>query len=392
MKISMYILEYAEKRLPSVFLRFMMGGVAGFTFTILITYFLTYIAGLNYFMSYILALSATIIFNFILTIKYVFRVQEKYATRFAKYAFVVGVFYLINLLLVRLAVESLHIHYILSITIITVCMYAAKFYIYDTYIFSQKMTQKKDRKSREKELHSRLTQEYEHRQEGTKNGRYYSKEWLRHMIHLSQQAENARILDVGCGTGILYEVINEENMTCVYTGIDLSEEMLAIGRKRYMGIDLQVMDCENLLFQNNSFDLIFMRGVLHHLPDSINAIREMERVCKKDGFILISEPAKNFMTKIPRILSKRLTTHFDEEHTDFSLHDLKLMLSQVNINNVEFNHFGYLAYPWGFPDLIPGAKCLPLSILKALLKIDLILAKLPLINRISWHIIVMARP
>lgn len=241
-----------------------------------------------------------------------------------------------------------------------------------------------DRKERERELHKILAHEYDEKREGSKNGRYYSKEWLRWMVKRINIPKHASILDIGCGTGILYEILKEEKLECKYVGIDLSESMIEVGKKRYPGIDLQVMDSENLDFKDKSFDIVFMRSVLHHLPHPVKAIQEMSRVSR--GVVLISEPSKNILTEFPRYLAKKFTSHFDPEHTHYSKKELKTLLQQGNITDFKLYHFGYLAYPWGFTDILPFANLLPLFILKILFKLDLLIAKIPLLNHFSWHI------
>ena len=246
----------------------------------------------------------------------------------------------------------------------------------------------KDRKQREVELHAKLAHEYDKKREGTKNGNYYSKEWLRTMLRKIKIKDGDTILDIGCGTGIFYEILKEEGLDCKYTGIDLSLDMINIGKKRYSGIDLRVMDCEHLEFPDHNFDVVFMRSVLHHIPDQTAAIKEMERVGK--GLIIVSEPSRNVLTEIPRWMSKKFTQHFDKDHTHFSKKQIKTMLRTGGLGSAKFHHFGYLAYPFGFTDIVPGAKYMPMFLLKVLFKLDILISYVPLINYFSWHLIIVS--
>lgn len=244
-----------------------------------------------------------------------------------------------------------------------------------------------DRKIREQELHSKIAEDYEERREGTRNGRYYSKEWLRTILKQIELSKARSILDIGCGTGILYEVLQEEGYTGSYVGTDLSPEMLEVGRKSHNGIELRVMDCERLDFDDKSFEIVFMRSVLHHTPDPVEAIKEMKRVAKKT--ILIAEPLRNIFTELPRYLSKKLTDHFDEDHTHYSITQLQKLLKDGGIEKCHFKNFGYFAYPFGFTDILPCARYLPISILRRLFFLDEAISNVPILRNISWHIIVV---
>ena len=244
--------------------------------------------------------------------------------------------------------------------------------------------EKADRKTREHDLHIKLAHEYDEKREGTRNGRYYSKEWLRAIINQIDLSKVKSILDIGCGTGILYEVLKEEHYIGTYVGTDLSPDMLEVGRKRYNGIDLRVMDCENMEFPSRSFDVVFMRSVLHHVPHPANAVKEMKRVARKT--IIIAEPARNIIPSLPRYLSKKLTSHFDEDHTHYSVSQLQKILKKGGIEKCRLVHFGYLAYPFGFTDILPGTKYVPLIALKGLFKLDLLFSRIPLLRYFSWHL------
>jgi hypothetical protein len=106
---------------------------------------------------------------------------------------------------------------------------------------------------------------------------------------------------------------------------------------------------------------------------------------------MISEPNRNFMTEIPRWLSKKLTNHFDEDHTHYSRKELARILKAGGLKEYKLLPFGYAAYPFGFTDILPGVKYLPLFIMKTFFMLDLGISKIPLLNRISWHYIVLAR-
>lgn len=91
------------------------------------------------------------------------------------------------------------------------------------------------------------------------------------------------VLEVGCGTGLTRDCFNAD-----YTGIDINPEYIKVISRRSEGTYL-VGDATSLPFGPESYDLVFTVGVLHHLDQNNRdmMLREMDRVCKKGGHILI---------------------------------------------------------------------------------------------------------
>jgi len=76
-----------------------------------------------------------------------------------------------------------------------------------------------------------------------------------------------------------------------YTGVDLTEAAIELSRKRFELFGLRgafrVADAENLDFTDESFDLVYSHGVLHHTPDTARAVREIHRVLKPGGRAIV---------------------------------------------------------------------------------------------------------
>lgn len=99
--------------------------------------------------------------------------------------------------------------------------------------------------------------------------------------------QGQRILDVGCGTGNFSVKLAEKG--AVVTGIDLSEEMLAIARDKSgeLPITYKHMDLYQLDFQDNSFDAIFSMAAFEFVKEPERALSELFRVLKPGGKLLI---------------------------------------------------------------------------------------------------------
>src|SRR6476660_7103439 len=79
---------------------------------------------------------------------------------------------------------------------------------------------------------------------------------------------------------------------CVVTGIDLSEPMLEKARERVLrkglsNIRLLAMDAADLKFPDSSFDIVYAPYVISVVPDPVAVVREMRRVCRPGGRLVI---------------------------------------------------------------------------------------------------------
>ena len=117
----------------------------------------------------------------------------------------------------------------------------------------------------------------------------YTKEW-----HIPQAANFAgakglRVLEIGCGVGT--DGLRFARAGAHYTGIDLTDAAIELARKNFASAGLRgefrVTDAEALDFEDESFDLVYSHGVLHHTPDIDAAVREIHRVLKPGGRAIV---------------------------------------------------------------------------------------------------------
>ncbi len=97
------------------------------------------------------------------------------------------------------------------------------------------------------------------------------------------------LLEVGVGTGL---TLSGYPRTSAVVGVDISTEMLAKARQRAMALAhpdmrLEVMDGETLAFPDRSFDCVTLPYVLSVTPDPQRLVREVRRVCRVGGTILV---------------------------------------------------------------------------------------------------------
>src|SRR5438128_1574914 len=98
-----------------------------------------------------------------------------------------------------------------------------------------------------------------------------------------------RVLEVGVGTGINATLYPRD---CSVTGIDLSSSMLEkarerVARKDVRNVRLLQMDAANLKFADDCFEIVYAPYVISVVPDPVAVTREMCRVCRPGGRIVI---------------------------------------------------------------------------------------------------------
>jgi len=93
------------------------------------------------------------------------------------------------------------------------------------------------------------------------------------------------ILEVGIGTGVVADKMVEKLGPLM--GIDISPDM--ISKIENKSISAQVGDAHNLKFENNTFDLIYMRNVIHYIDHPEKAFSEIFRSLKSGGYFLFSQ-------------------------------------------------------------------------------------------------------
>lgn len=246
-------------------------------------------------------------------------------------------------------------------------------------------------KREEIELHKKISSKYIRIREKNKSSVYYNKIWLDailDMIPVNYKYKN--VLDYGCGTALFYPRIKKRNKKASYTGIDLSKEMLDAARKKHKGIELIEADAEKLPLPKESFDLVIGRGILHHLPNPEKGLKEVGRVLKKKGIVVISDTTTNPILSIFRKIAYKRTGHFSKTHKAFKRKKLLNLFEKNGLRVLKTEGWGYLAFPFAFPDIIKVFRFLPYSIFRTFVFMDNILRKIPLINKLSWHTIVLA--
>lgn len=146
--------------------------------------------------------------------------------------------------------------------------------------------------------------------DGVEAERYLRQPFMREAVGFDRY-RGRTLLEIGCGLGT--DLLQFARGGAIVTGLDLTEQSIELARKRFdmYGVpgSFQVGDAENLPFPDNSFDVVYSFGVLHHTPDTARAIREVARVLKPGGEIVIMlyhRTSTHLWLGYPLAMAKRL--------------------------------------------------------------------------------------
>lgn len=117
----------------------------------------------------------------------------------------------------------------------------------------------------------------------------YQKEWHIPDAAGFANAKGLRVLEIGCGLGT--DGAQFAKAGAVYTGVDLTTAAIELAHKRFELFELpgtfQTGDAEALGFPDDTFDIVYSHGVLHHTPDTAGAVKEVHRVLKPGGRAIV---------------------------------------------------------------------------------------------------------
>ncbi len=108
-------------------------------------------------------------------------------------------------------------------------------------------------------------------------------------------ARQGHFLDLGTGPAQIPILLAQRCPKIRITGIDLSVNMLTLGEQHVAEagladrIALEYVDAKDLPYPDQSFDGVISNSIIHHLPDPLTAFREISRVVRPDGLILIRD-------------------------------------------------------------------------------------------------------
>jgi ubiquinone/menaquinone biosynthesis C-methylase UbiE len=109
----------------------------------------------------------------------------------------------------------------------------------------------------------------------------------------------ARVLDIGCGEGVAFDMLQQSFGAGTVIGVDIDEDSVrrasALAERSGGCIEVRRADATKLPFESGSFDMVFCHQLLHHALDPPAVLRECHRVLAPGGWLLIAESCRVFL-------------------------------------------------------------------------------------------------
>tara|TARA_B100001029_G_C15063933_1_gene461553 strand:+ start:9990 stop:10724 length:735 start_codon:yes stop_codon:yes gene_type:complete len=131
--------------------------------------------------------------------------------------------------------------------------------------------------------------------------------WKKILIELAELNERSVVLDIASGTADIPKLISKEFKSVSIHVTDINESMLAKGRERsinenfFHNCNFALASGEKLPYKDNVFDLVTVGFGIRNFTDKYNGFKEMKRVLKPNGTLLIlefSKPKNSFFSNI----------------------------------------------------------------------------------------------
>jgi ubiquinone/menaquinone biosynthesis C-methylase UbiE len=125
---------------------------------------------------------------------------------------------------------------------------------------------------------------------------FYVEATTRETLRRMPMTPGARVLDVGCGTGELLRRLRAKYPEAQLAGLDPVPEMLAVAGDKLSGReDLRVGYADALPWSAGSFDLVVSCNMFHYITHPIEALREMARVGRPGGAIVLTDWCDDYL-------------------------------------------------------------------------------------------------
>jgi SAM-dependent methyltransferase len=174
------------------------------------------------------------------------------------------------------------------------------------------------------------------------------------ILNALQLKDGERVLEVGCGYGFISEALLA-SAKIRWVGLDRSESMVRKLRNSLAKLEPTAFigDAYHLPFAADSFDKVLCTGVLMHLSDEFEALKEMARVLRPGGVLLCSMNNALSLFSVPVRLKNRWKRGFIQNFRSPTTYCRYFRLLNLNLTHLRgdslFGTFSLRIGPYSFP-------------------------------------------
>lgn len=142
------------------------------------------------------------------------------------------------------------------------------------------------------------------------DSRYAEEQEAKYKAALEGLKVTGAVLDVGCGTGLLFNQVAAQADTCA--GVDISMKLLLKAKERakpFHNVHVIQADADYLPFQSNCFNVVFAITVLQNMPKPAETLTELKRAAKHNGAIVVTCLKKAFSFEAFEALLRQAGLH-----------------------------------------------------------------------------------
>ena len=188
----------------------------------------------------------------------------------------------------------------------------------------------------------------------------------------------AKLLEVGCGTGVYTDELRKINSGMV--AVDISPKMMATAVKKYPSVNFMQMDTKNLGFKDCSFDVVFSAFLLQHV-NAKSTIQEMYRILKSGGYLVAFVP--NILNPIhygrARNCLVRAVVKETSQSEDFTRWQWVRILSSLGYGEITVRPISF------------DSPHTPMFLAKTVIFISSILERMPIVREFAGSLMIIGR-
>ena len=161
------------------------------------------------------------------------------------------------------------------------------------------------------------------------------------LLHFASLEGKEDFLEVGCGSGAVSKYVASDYHLNII-GIDLDPELIELAQNSVHdmpNIHFLAADATHLPFPDNGFDVVLSFGVMHHISNWLDALREIHRVLKPEGCFVYADIV------YPRLVAK-IAGSFKHSYGVTTTQDLNLFVEDNNFSSIHTSLSKSLLWNW----------------------------------------------